>query len=105
MALNSLIGVELHAPTEIEDTISAVRADKDLWGEGEIDRPELKMAYARIKIAESSKKLTDAKYKPQFYIGVDGSYSAPGYDFRPIWIPIMPFMPKYPFPCLSGEKT
>ena len=22
----------------------------------------------------------------------------------PIWIPIMPFMPKYPFPCLSGEK-
>ena len=82
MALNSLIGVELHAPTEIEDTISAVRADKDLWGEGEIDRPELKMAYARIKIAESSKKLTDAKYKPQFYIGVDGSYSAPGYDFR-----------------------
>ena len=82
MALNSLIGVELHAPTEIEDTISAVRADKDLWGEGEIDRPELKMAYARIKIAESSKKLTDAKYKPQFYIGVDGSYSAPSYDFR-----------------------
>lgn len=82
MALNSLIGVELHAPTEIEDTISVVRADKDLWGEGEIDRPELKMAYARIKIAESSKKLTDAKYKPQFYIGVDGSYSAPGYDFR-----------------------
>ena len=67
---------------EIGDTISAVRADKDLWGEGEIDRPELKMAYARIKIAESSKKLTDAKYKPQFYIGVDGSYSAPGYDFR-----------------------
>lgn len=82
MALNSLIGVELHAPTEIEDTISVVRADKDLWGEGEIDRPELKMAYVRIKIAESSKKLTDAKYKPQFYIGVDGSYSAPGYDFR-----------------------
>ena len=82
MALNSLIGVELHAPTEIEDTISVVRADKDLWGEGEIDRPELKMAYARIKIAESSKKLTDAKYKPQFYIGVDGSYSSPCYDFR-----------------------
>ena len=22
----------------------------------------------------------------------------------PIWIPIMPFMPKYPFLCLSGEK-
>lgn len=23
-----------------------------------------------------------SKYKPQFYIGVDGSYSSPGYDFR-----------------------
>ena len=66
MALNSLIGVELHAPTEIEDTISAVVLDEELWETGVTDRPELKMAYARIKIAESSKKLTDAKYKPQF---------------------------------------
>lgn len=82
MALNSLIGVELHAPTEIEDTISAVVLDEELWETGGTDRPELKMAYARIKIAESSKKLTDAKYKPQFYVGVDGSYSSPGYDFH-----------------------
>lgn len=82
MALNSLIGVELHAPTEIEDTISAVVLDGELWETGGTDRPELKMAYARIKMAESSKKLTDAKYKPQFYVGVDGSYSSPGYDFH-----------------------
>ena len=26
--------------------------------------------------------MTDAKYKPQFYVGVDGSYSSPGYDFH-----------------------
>ena len=106
MALNSLIGVELHAPTEIEDTISVVRADKDLWGEGEIDRPELKMAYARIKIAESSKKLTDAKYKPQFYIGVDGSYSAPGYDFRSDLDPNYAIYAKVSVPLFEwGKKT
>lgn len=49
MALNSLIGVELHAPTEIEDTISVVRADKDLWGEGEIDRPNLRWPMPGLK--------------------------------------------------------
>ena len=33
-------------------------------------------------MAESSLKLNDSKYKPQLYVGVDGSYSSPGYDLR-----------------------
>jgi outer membrane protein TolC len=46
------------------------------------NRPELLMAHDQIKIAESQGKLTDSKYKPQLYVGIDGSYSSPGYDFK-----------------------
>lgn len=45
-------------------------------------RPELKIATEQIRMAESEKKLVLSKYRPQFYVGVDGSYSSPGYNFR-----------------------
>lgn len=83
MALNSLIGVELKAPTEVEDRVPEVMAeDLLLWEENNPSRPELKIATEQIRIAESEKKLTLSKYRPQFYVGVDGSYSSPGYDFH-----------------------
>lgn len=82
MALNSLIGVKLEAETKVEDTIPTVPLSDNLMMSGGSNRPELLIAYDRIKIAESHGKLTDSKYKPQLYIGVDGSYSSPGYDFK-----------------------
>ena len=82
MALNSLIGVDLKAETEVEDTIpTVVLSDSLLLFDGS-NRPELMMANDHIRIAESAGKLTDSKYKPQLHIGIDGSYSSPGYDFR-----------------------
>ena len=42
----------------------------------------MKIAEEQVKIAQSEKKLTSAKYLPQFYVGMDGSYSSPGYNFR-----------------------
>lgn len=82
MALNSLIGVKLEAETKVEDTIPTVPLSDNLMMSGGSNRPELLIAYDRIKIAKSHGKLTDSKYKPQLYIGVDGSYSSPGYDFK-----------------------
>lgn len=82
MALNSLIGVELKAETQIEDTIPNVSLSEDLLLADGSNRPEIMMAHDQIKIAESTGKLTDSKYKPQLYIGVDGSYSSPGYNFK-----------------------
>ena len=40
------------------------------------------MAQDRIKIAESNLTLNDSQYKPQLSIGIDGSYSSPGYNFK-----------------------
>lgn len=83
MAFNSLIGVDLQAPTEVEDSVAVIVVDDtSLWSENGTARPELKIAMEQIRMAESDKKLTLSKYKPQFFVGVDGSYSSPGYNFR-----------------------
>ena len=82
MALNSLIGMELNTVTEIDTVIPPVVIPGEIRQSDATDRPELKIAYDQIRIAETSLKLSDSKYKPQLYIGVDGSYSSPGYDFR-----------------------
>lgn len=82
MAFNSLLGLELQSKTEIESSIPEVAAvETALMADGTI-RPEVKMAQDRMKIAESSLKLNDSQYKPQFYVGADGSYSSPGYNFK-----------------------
>lgn len=82
MALNSIIGVDLYAPTEIEREIPAVRLDDSSRLVAGEQRPEIRIARDRIKLAESSLKFNDAKYKPQLYAGVDGSYFSPGYNFH-----------------------
>lgn len=82
MALNSLIGADLKAETPIEDTIPSVTLPDTLLLHNGSNRPELMIAHDRIKMAESTSRLNDSKYKPQLYIGIDGSYSSPGYDFR-----------------------
>ena len=83
MALNSLIGVALEAPTETDTTIPQVKwaSDSLLAADGSF-HPELRMAHDQIRIAESSLKLNDARFKPKFYVGLDGSYSSPGYNFK-----------------------
>ena len=71
-----------HEITEVEDTIPSIVMNEQLWKQDGSNRPELKIAYDQIGIAESSKKLTDSKYKPQLYVGIEGSYSSPGYNFK-----------------------
>lgn len=82
LALNSILGMNLEYATEIESDVPLVHFEDSLLHADGSDRPELRMAYDQIKISESALKLNDAKYKPQFYVGLDGSYSSPGYNFK-----------------------
>lgn len=82
MALNSIIGVQLEHTTELDSEIPMVAMNDSLWMATGMARPEIQMAYDHIRIAESSKRLNDSQFKPQFYVGVDGSYSSPGYNFK-----------------------
>lgn len=82
MALNSMIGVRLEQPTELDAQIPIVVVSDSLWLSTGMGRPEIQIAYDKIRIAESTKKLNDSQFKPQFYVGVEGSYSSPGYNFK-----------------------
>lgn len=82
MALNSIIGEDLQLATPTDSCIPVVSLQDSLLHLEESNRPELKIAYDKIKIEESSLKLNDSQYKPQLYIGIDGSYSSPGYNFH-----------------------
>ena len=82
MALNSMIGVRLEHHTELDSQIPVVVVDDSTWLSTGMARPEIQMAYDRIRMAESTKKLNDSQFKPQFYVGIDGSYSSPGYNFK-----------------------
>ena len=82
MAFNSLIGLPLEEATPMDSLVPPVSLPDSARLSSALTRPEIKMAHDRIRRAESSLKLNDSKYKPQLYIGVDGSYSSPGYDLR-----------------------
>ena len=82
MAFNSLIGIPLQTATEIEATLPIVNPPDSLLHQDRVNRPEIEMAQDRIKIAESNLTLNDSQYKPQLSIGIDGSYSSPGYNFK-----------------------
>ena len=106
MALNSLIGVELQSQTEVEDSVAiVVTDDASLWSDSGSVRPELKIAMEQIKIAESEKKADTLKYMPQFYVGMDGSYSSPVTTSIRIWIPIMPYTLRSPCHYLNGVNV
>ncbi|MGL5981251.1 MAG: TolC family protein [Phocaeicola sp.] len=82
MALNSLIGVELQNRIEVENTVSPT-VDKDtILNTPHESRPEISIAYNQIELEQSALRLNDSKYKPQLYIGAEGSYSSPGYNFK-----------------------
>lgn len=81
MALNSLIGSELSASSEVDSQLPAIINPESVkWPEVRL-RPEIAMAQENIRMQESGLRLNDSKYKPQFYVGADGSYSSPGHDF------------------------
>lgn len=46
-------------------------------------RPEMKSAEYGIEIQRQEAKIASAQFRPQLTVGIDGSFSSPGYDFRP----------------------
>ena len=85
LALNSFAGVNPSDTLPIDHSVIALKQFIPL--SDEIDnaitsRPEYRIAKNKIELQESSRKIADAHFLPQFHIGVDGSYSSPGYNFK-----------------------
>ena len=45
-------------------------------------RPELRIAANQVAIQQSAARIANSQYLPKLSVGVDGSYSSPGYDFN-----------------------
>ena len=85
LALNSFAGVNPSDTLPIDHSVIALKQFIPL--SDEIDnaitsRPEYRIAKNKIELQESSRKIADAHFLPQFHIGVDGSYSSPGYKLQ-----------------------
>lgn len=85
MSLNSFIGVDYDLVIPIDTLVSPIHEVGSLpayMDQAGNNRPELRMAQDKISIQESAHKLNQSQFLPQFYVGVDGSYSSPGYNFK-----------------------
>lgn len=83
MALNAMVGLPLDHLTEIENTIPAATIAADSYRDvNDGGRPEIGIAQQQINIAESNAVINQSRFRPKLYVGVDGSYSSPGYNFN-----------------------
>lgn len=82
MALNSLVGMDLSAQTQVDTLVPLVELSDSLMGWQGNTRGEIKIARQNVNLAQNSLKINDSKYLPQLYAGVQGSYSSPGYNFK-----------------------
>lgn len=85
MALNSFAGVNNSEQLPIDEQILALKHTPILSGTAEslaVRRPESRIAQKQVEIEKSALKIADAKFLPQLHIGVDGSYSSPGYNLK-----------------------
>lgn len=103
MALNSLIGEPLEASTPVGLRVAPVDDAAELLRTDRL-RPEVLIAQQGIEIQKSRLRLNDAQYKPQVYVGANGGYSAPGYDFRPDLSPNYTVYARVSIPIFEGGK-
>ncbi|MGL4519076.1 MAG: TolC family protein [Phocaeicola sp.] len=82
MALNSLVGIELQQTVNVAEVVSPTVHRESLHRGNLESRAEIRLAYDQIKLEQHTLKINDSKYKPQLYMGAEGSYTSPGYNFK-----------------------
>lgn len=84
LSLNSFVGVGFDSQVSIDSGVPAIEVAlpyQDV-SHAQLNRPEVRMALDQVDIQESMLKINDSRFLPQFYVGADGSYSSPGYNFK-----------------------
>ncbi|KAF5071861.1 Outer membrane efflux protein [anaerobic digester metagenome] len=107
MALNAFIGTNLNAQTPIDDTIPSLKPDVIAPFSGNKEwnnRAELRIAQQQVNIQQTVQRIADSYYKPQFYLGVEGSYSSPGYNFNSDFDPNYAIYAKLSVPIFEWGK-
>lgn len=85
LSLNALAGIpsDQHIATDtLVVPLTVVQPLTDEVDDLLMRRPEMGMAESNVRVQQSAARQANARYLPTLSIGVDGSYSSPGYDFR-----------------------
>lgn len=84
LALYSFAGLETNEDLSTDSVVVALKQGMtkipDVMAVLE-QRPEMQIARSQVGIQESAGKIANAQYLPKISVGVNGSYSSPGYDF------------------------
>lgn len=85
LSMNSFSGVPFNQELETDSVVVPLTEVQHFPGTVEIamaSRPELRIATNKVDIQRSASKIANAQYLPKLSVGIDGSYSSPGYDFK-----------------------
>lgn len=108
LSMNSFSGIPFNEFIETDSVVmplTDVQDYSETLNTAMATRPELQIASHKIDIQKAASKIANAQYLPKLSVGIDGSYSSPAMTSSLIWIPIMPYMPNYLYPYLSGESA
>ena len=85
LSMNSFSGEAFDTQIPTDSLVIPLKEDYTLAGSIETvadARPELQIAMNQVDIQKSAAKISNAEFLPKLSIGVDGSYSSPGYNFK-----------------------
>lgn len=85
LSLNSFAGVasdHVIAADSVVLPLKQVERHRETLELGMAHRPELMIAMNKIDIQKAQVKIANARFLPQFSVGVEGNYMSPGYNFR-----------------------
>ena len=83
--MNSFSGIPFNQELETDSVVVPLTEVQHFPGTVETamaSRPELRIATNKVDIQRSASKIANAQYLPKLSVGIDGSYSSPGYDFK-----------------------
>lgn len=82
LALNAFAGIPAGEQLPVDTLVGALTVVPSLAADSGNARPELAITRANIELQQTAKRLADAPYRPRWQVGMQGSYTSPGYDFR-----------------------
>lgn len=85
MSLNTFAGCSVDDVIALDSLVIPLRKVEAACvsvEEGMALRPELKIAESKVDIQSADAKIANSRYLPNVSLGVNGSYSSPGYDFN-----------------------
>lgn len=85
LSMNSFSGIPFNEFIETDSVVmplTDVQDYSETLNTAMATRPELQIASHKIDIQKAASKIANAQYLPKLSVGIDGSYSSPGYDFK-----------------------